>query len=379
MKRLVIISDYPPFECGIAEYTRYLVKSLSKLNQFDIFVVSEGGIAEKGDSFQVFDAYSRTGDFKSQILKKIDEINPEIVHFQHAPDLFPDSELFLSLIESIAKKEIAVFVTLHTADVDMNQGVDWNQFYTRLLKVSHIIVHNRMSQDSIAHHNISTGNTHIIEHGTAFMELPEKGVAKERLGIEKSDFVFLMFGFIHLLKNHHTIVRAFNGLKKRQQIKLLVAGRAGGNRWYNRLYIFGCKLLSLFSKKILWHTHFIKDDEIANYFAAADVLLLPYWQKYPSASGIFHLGIGANLPVICSDSVKFSEIKDYIDDDALTAKIFVKTLDVAAWERSMKLVASDKKELEKIHSRLFEYAQKTSWDTIAKKHAKVFVNSSEES
>ena len=51
--RVCYISTYPPIECGIASYTKYLSESVQNLNH-EVIIVSQNGA--KGDN--VFPVYS---------------------------------------------------------------------------------------------------------------------------------------------------------------------------------------------------------------------------------------------------------------------------------------------------------------------------------
>ena len=157
-------------------------------------------------------------------------------------------------------------------------------------------------------------------------------------------------------------------MKSGKKCRLLIAGMADRNTWYNRLYVLCCRVLSLFSKKITWHNVFVKNEELPVYLAASDMMLMPYWQDYPSASGIFHLAIGAKLPVICSDSVKFSEVKHFITEE----DVFIPTFSISGWKRSMSKFAVKPDILKKITEKLFDYAKETSWPNVAKQHADIF-------
>ncbi|HOG44495.1 MAG TPA: glycosyltransferase [bacterium] len=366
MLKLALISDYPPYKCGIANYTRYLAHSLNRSGLFDMCVISEGG--RQDDTFPVYDVYSRNGNYRHDIMKKIAEIKPDAVHIQHALVLFPDTVEFLKMIKELSDLNIKVFVTLHTADTGRNRRIDWEKFYRTVLECGHIIVHNEMCLNSIRYYDLPTEKVHIIPHGTAFLELPDRVQAREKLELPADEFIFLILGFIHLLKNHHTVISAFRTMRSQKKCRLLIAGMADQNKWYNHLYVTGCRLLSLFSKNIVWHSNFIKNDDLPYYLAASDVMLMPYWQNYPSASGIFHLTIGAKLPVICSDSVKFSEVKHFIKEN----DIFIPTFSISKWKNSMSKFADRPDLLKKITEKLFDYAQETSWHNVAIQHADIF-------
>ena len=366
MLKLALISDYPPYKCGIANYTGYLANALYSTGLFDMCVISEGGRQE--GAFPVYDTYSRNGGFRQDIVKKVAEIKPDIVHIQHALVLFPDTAEFLKMIEEISALGIKIFVTLHTADIGKGRKIDWGIFYKTVLQYGHLIVHNEMCVNSVRHYGLPTEKVHVIPHGTEFLKLPEKAEARKKLDLPADEFIFLILGFIHPLKNHHTVISAFRGLKTAKKCRLLIAGMADRNTWYNRLYIFGCRVLSLFSKKITWHNVFVKNEDLPLYMGASDMMLMPYWQNYPSASGIFHLTIGAKLPVICSDCVKFSEVKDFIKEE----DVFVPIFSISGWRRSMSKFAEKPDLLKKVTEKLFDYAQKTSWPNVAMQHAEIF-------
>ncbi|MBN2804950.1 MAG: glycosyltransferase [Deltaproteobacteria bacterium] len=265
---------------------------------------------------------------------------------------------------------IKIFVTVHTADTRDNRKINWKNFYSTVLEDGEIIVHNSMSVKSIEHFNLHTQKVHVIAHGTEFLTLPSKELARNQLHLKQDDFIFIILGFIHALKNHHTVISAFNLMKKKRRVKLLIAGSAGGNHFYNKLYIQGLKLLSLFNRNIIWHNRFVKDEDLPIYLAASDVLLLPYWQNYPSASGIFHLGLGARLPVICSDSVKFSEVKPYLKE--WKTDVFVPVLSTRKWIKAMSRYIENPDAGQKISIALNDYAMETSWENIAKQHLALY-------
>lgn len=368
MLKLALISDYPPYKCGIANYTGYLANALYSTGLFDMCVISEGGRQE--GAFPIYDTYSRKGGFRQDIVKKVAEIKPDIVHIQHALVLFPDTAEFLKMIEEISALGIKIFVTLHTADIGKGRKIDWGIFYKTVLQYGHLIVHNEMCVNSVRHYGLPTEKVHVIPHGTEFLKLPEKAEARKKLDLPADEFIFLILGFIHPLKNHHTVISAFRGLKTAKKCRLLIAGMADRNTWYNRLYIFGCRVLSLFSKKITWHNVFVKNEDLPLYMGASDMMLMPYWQNYPSASGIFHLTIGAKLPVICSDCVKFSEVKDFIKEE----DVFIPIFSISGWRRSMSKFAEKPDLLKKVTEKLFDYAQKTSWPNVAMQHADIFTD-----
>jgi len=97
------------------------------------------------------------------------------------------------------------------------------------------------------------------------------------------------------------------------------------------------------------------------------MVVLPYFQKYFSASGSLHLAIGAFKPVVVSRISKFEEawkeisneiIFDFNDSSKL-AKILVRLM-------------VDNNFRDSIIKSVRSYALKTSWDGVARVHAQLY-------
>lgn len=360
--RLLFVSTFPPFECGIATYTKYLADELVKLGH-EITVFTEGVEDYSENSLTVRNVYSRRGDFAASILSAVAAMpeSPDLIHFQHAPDLFPDNAAFLRLLQSLNDRKIPLLVTLHT----VNKDAASLEFYGDLLKYAGVIVHNEVCREFLG----NNGKVSVVPHGTYIPEKrADRSMLREKAGFSENDTVFLFAGFIHVQKNLHTVVRAFRRLHSENgSLKMIVAGRPGGNRWYNRLYLEICRMLGG-NSGIKWDIAFIENSKLEEYLLISDVVLLPYWQKYASASGIFHLAVGAGRAFICSDSVKFAEIKSLFPD----LPLFVPAMSVCKWEESMKFLAENTEMRKKAEQIVSGYADATSWESTARKHEEIY-------
>lgn len=110
---------------------------------------------------------------------------------------------------------------------------------------------------------------------------------------------FLFFGNILYYKGLDILLEAVTRLSKRySNFKLIVAGRS--NDW-EEVY---APLISD-QKNIETHIGFIGNDQIADYFAQADYLVLPY--RDTTQSGPLMIAYNYNVPVIASDAPGFNE------------------------------------------------------------------------
>lgn len=115
----------------------------------------------------------------------------------------------------------------------------------------------------------------------------------------KNRINFLSFGHIRQYKRIDLLIDAAQQLYKETDIpfKVTIAGNCPQWGEYQSLI----KYPELFDLKI----GFIKDEEVANYFANADYLVLPYQDL--AQSGAITVAFNYNVPVITSDIIQFRE------------------------------------------------------------------------
>lgn len=125
--------------------------------------------------------------------------------------------------------------------------------------------------------------------------------ARQKLQLDPTKKVLLYFGLIRPYKGLEILVEAMEKLSDDYQ--LLIAGEP---------YYSIDELISASARqgdRIKWHTHFIPDQEVADYFKAADALVLPY--RNATQSGVTAMAIYHGTPALVSDVGGLSE---YVDD-----------------------------------------------------------------
>jgi glycosyltransferase involved in cell wall biosynthesis len=120
-----------------------------------------------------------------------------------------------------------------------------------------------------------------------------KSEARAKLGVPADKKVLLFFGLIRGYKGLDLMLEALGGLD--ESYYLITAGEVyGGFDKYNSII----KKHSL-SNRVLLHTKFIPESDIALYFSASDVCVLPY--RSGTQSGIEGVSYHFGLPVIVTD------------------------------------------------------------------------------
>ncbi len=130
--------------------------------------------------------------------------------------------------------------------------------------------------------------------------LPDRAEARQELQLPSSSRVALFFGFIRRYKGLDLFLEALQVARAEGHDLIgLVAGRP--------LYDVGPRMerARRDGVPVAWHLRFIPKEEIATFFAAADVVALPYIDT--SDSGAFELAAAFRKPVVVTDAGGLAE------------------------------------------------------------------------
>jgi len=123
-----------------------------------------------------------------------------------------------------------------------------------------------------------------------------KQEARKALGVSSEGPLVLFFGFIRDYKGLDLLIESFARPPLRDlPVKLLVAGEFYASpEPYHRLV----KDLDL-ENRIIWHSHFIPNDDVKNYFCAADLVAQPY--KSATQSGVTQIAYHFEIPMLVTN------------------------------------------------------------------------------
>jgi beta-1,4-mannosyltransferase len=159
-----------------------------------------------------------------------------------------------------------------------------------------LILHNHLTLKTIADsHRIDSRKAHIIPHGHyrgVYGPTIDRATARVLLNLPQEGLIYLHLGML----------RPYKGVEKLIQIwkdhadtftghTLLIAGMP-----LNEAYHLSLKDLIGDADNILFHSKFLLDEEIHQYFSAADVVVLPFKGTLTSGSAI--LAMSYNKPII---------------------------------------------------------------------------------
>ena len=213
--------------------------------------------------------------------------------------LGPADYIFL---RRLRQQGIRIVVTAHDV-IPFNA-----RFYTRALfqrlygQADALIVHAEQNRrELVAQFKFDPARVAIIPHGHYLPytgdALPSRAEARAKLGLDPKRPVLLFFGQIKRVKGLDTLLRALPAaIAVHPETLLLVAGQVWKDDWgrYQAL-MDELALVDHVRARIAY----IPDEEVAAYYRAADVVVLPYRRIYQS--GVLLMAWSYARPVVVSD------------------------------------------------------------------------------
>lgn len=306
-RKIVMIGPVYPYKGGISHYTSLMYQSLSQEHdvymlsyklQYPRFLFKKEQKDYANDSFKIenTDFYINTANPINWIYtaKRIRALCPDLVIFQWWHPYF--SPCYWTICRLLGK--IKILFMCH--NVFPHERFPMDRFLTKMT-LSHgdfFIVQSVQDENDLisikkdAVYRKTVHPTYNIfklyglskAEGRALLKLPDK---------EK---VLLFFGFIREYKGLKYLIRALpKVMNSLENIKLLIVGEFNGDKEIYMDLISKCQV----ENHVEVYDQYIPDIEVEKYFAASDLVVLPY--ESSTQSGIVQIAYGFEKPVIATD------------------------------------------------------------------------------
>lgn len=358
MQKITLVTPFPERDLihakntGVGSYSSYLAKSMAEEIEVDVWSQKGNNLTEYIDDNQINKIEVKRVWDKNifgifQIVKKVWQEKPEIIHIQHELNIFGGTltVLFSPILFIVLRMlGIKVVTTMHggfgIGQIDKifvkENGYNFPPFFVKIVfyfvfgLVAHfsnkIIVHeNWQKEDLIEDYKISKNKIFVIPHGVPDnVEIIEN--AKEKLNLQNKK-VFLYMGFAAKYKGLPELFDLYKEYIKKGENKntILIVGAGPAPRlendgnyimWYEGLKM---KYESL-GEFVKW-VGFIPSGEVATYYSASDAVLFPYSRRL-AASGPMAIAIGYEKDIILSSILKGeTEFKFDFNDGQKTAEL----------------------------------------------------------
>lgn len=305
LDKIVFVSTWNT-KCGIALYTEDLYNELNKLYP-NLFMINP---------------------IKCGVLQK--NIKAKLTHLQHEFSIIPNPPPIKGKI----------IMTWHTIPYNIVDTI--NIFESRLDIVAHIIP----CEDARKYMKTSK-DVYTVSLGSRLMPKIKKEDARAILNIENIDIpIGFVFGFQSVSKNYKRLVQ----IAKKTNMHLIISGS---------IHDCGYKSNISNNENVTMLDRYLTDAEIDLYSLASDILLFDYVkQEHYSSSSALHRTIGSGRPIICADTMHFSDIEGV-----------PKFKNQEELKKCIKYALDNPKSLER---KSFEFAKRTSRENMAKRHIEIY-------
>lgn len=306
-KKIVLIGPVYPYKGGISHYTGMMYRELAKEHevimvsykmQYPKFLFHREQKDYENDSFKVENTQYmlHTANPVSIVstAKYIKKCRPDMVVIQWWHPYFAPC---YRLLELFMGKQNVVFVC---HNVFPHERFPMDKLLTRLVlgKGKHFIVHAVEEGKELL--EIKKKADYIVTpHPTYNMfklENMTKEQARTRLQIKRGQKVLLFFGFVREYKGLKHLLFAMPDIAKAlENVELWVVGDFDGDKEQYEKWIAECKIEE-YVKIVDGYT---PDKEVEKYFAASDLVVLPY--ESATQSGIAQIAFGFLKPVIATN------------------------------------------------------------------------------
>lgn len=285
-----------------AENTKDLFIQFSNVNYYPVYNIIPRKAPFLKKTRNIFRFYS------SQIWHILSH-KPRVIHFQWLDRFILIDRILLPGLARLRGHKVVL--TVHNINARKRDNRDnlTNRVSLRILyKIAHLlIVHTPLSKTELLNEfPIRESKVSVVKHGMN-NRVARKGLTTEQsrknLNLGLTEKVVLFFGNIDHYKGLDILIESLSFLSNDflNDFKLVIAGNSKISAYTD----FILKKIEVcgYKDKITHRIGYIPDEEVEQYFIAADCIVLPYRNIYQS--GVIFMAYAFGLPIIVTDIGNF--------------------------------------------------------------------------
>ncbi len=306
--RIVLVGAAYPLRGGIAHYMALLYQTLVERGHA-VFVLSfkrqypklffpgktqqdEGEELLPVHAFPLLDSVNPFSWFRAGLWLK--KIRPDVVCFKYWMPFFAPCYSVLVMGLKYFLRIPSIFICDNIVPHEKKIGDAWLTRLALRFPDFFIVQSETVRSDLL---RFRENAIHVkIPHPvyTIFPPSIEKQEARKKLGISLDVPLILFFGYIRPYKGLSCLIQALPEVRKNVPVELLVAGEFYEEREETLRLIQKLDL----EKAVHLHDRFIENEKVAEYFCAADLVVLPY--RSATQSGIVQIAYHYEKPVVAT-------------------------------------------------------------------------------
>ncbi len=374
---MLMVTSFPPVECGIATFSRDLINAIAKAFGASLPVeicALESSVFlnrkyEKTVTSVLDTSQIEQYRLRANAINERDDIGA--VCIQHEFGLFDGvyGDALLSFMLALNKPIVTVF---HTVLPNPNEKL--KKVVDAICDLSEkIIVQNEFSfKMLIAGYRCSKQMVKIIPHGTHIMLWKDKEYLKKKYGYE-NNLVLSTFGLLSQNKNIETILYALpEVVAKYPEVRYFVLGKTHPELVKKEGESYREKLIAItralhLQDHVIFINKFIELNELLEYLNLSDIYLFSSKDPNQAVSGTFVYASSAGCPVISTPIPPAIEI---IDDG--TGVLLAGFEEPEAFKTAILDLIDNKEKRIELGKNAFSKMRPSSWENAAIAYGSVF-------
>lgn len=312
MKKIIIIGPAYPYRGGNSLFVSYLYDSLK--NDFNVIIYNYK-LLYPSILFPGTSQYDKSSEVIKQapnerlvnsispfnwinVAKKINAENPDLVVFDWWHPFFSFCHRGIS---EFLNKELKKKILFITENFVSHEGNFVDRFLTGigLKNANSFLALSAKVEEELKEisdgRKIYRSELPIYDCYDSDTEIDSES-ARKNFGFLNDDLVLLFFGYIRKYKGLDLLIDAFPKIQEKlPNSKLLIVGESYDDiKFYqDKIKNSGC------ADKIVLENKFVPNEEVAKYYHASDLVILPY--RSATQSGILNVAYGFSKPVLVTD------------------------------------------------------------------------------
>ncbi len=311
---LVMVSTYD-VECGIAEYSRLLVRALSQAGGLKIDIACDDRTKphEAQDGIRVLPLWERSlgADALASLIQKLGQLKPDVVFVQYHPSFYSVQAL-LQLMTHAREQGWRSIVTFHNLRYFATRGgSELTDALALFDTIDRIFVHTVYDLNLLKSFGF-TRNVTLVPQGVEVAQTPPR----RHFEFVSDRPLVGSYGFALPHKGIDVLIQSFSKLKASLPLaRLRLVNSDYGAHPAAIKEINRCKALAAdlgLTESIDWHTDFLPHDQSLLLLSQCDVLVFPYQDTSESSSAAARAALASRRPVAVTPIAIFEDLRDAV-------------------------------------------------------------------
>ncbi len=379
VRRIVIIGNYLPRQCGIATFTTDLCEALEQAfpdrtcTALPVNDVPEGYSYPERVRFELAQddlaTYAAAADF-------LNINNIDVVCLQHEYGIFggPAGSHILALLRNL---RMPLVTTLHTVlkEPDTHQRDVLQEIIGLSDRV--VVMTGRAAEFLRDIYGAPAAKIDIIPHGIPDLPFVDPNFFKDQFGLEGKK-VLLTFGLLSANKGIEHVIEALPAVIERHpEAVYVVVGATHPHvqrreRESYRLSLQRLARVRGVDRHVVFHGRFVTVEELTQFLGAADIYVTPYLNAAQIVSGTLAYAVGAGKAVISTPYWHAEELL------AGGRGMLVPFRDGAALASRITQLLDDEVLRHSMRKRAYLFTREHTWPKVARAYMRTFARAREE-